>query len=112
MAYGGNYNKGKSKATSLRLTGLFKTKRQGLLVGSVRDDVFDALIEKVREAKKAGRGLSFFVWKNDPNREGPSFSLTCDVERPQEERKPAGKRIQDDDGDFGAKKDDSLFDDD
>ena len=79
MAYGGRGTQ-QQKGTSLRLTGLFAAKaRRGLFVGSMRAEDMPALVEKIKEAKTAGRTLSFFVWKND--RGGPALSLSVDVER-------------------------------
>ena len=82
---------GKKKFTSVRLTGLFKTKKPGLFVGSVALKDLGDLIAKIKEAREKELGLTFFAWKNDPERykgEGtpPALNLTVDVERPREER--------------------------
>lgn len=102
----------KSRNTSVRLTGLFRSKRPGLFVGGARDQAFADLIAKVKEAKAAGRGITFFLWRNDPtkskNPNGPPFSLSVDVEM-ERSKQPARKAIEPDD-DFGETGgDDSLF---
>lgn len=75
-----------SKFTSSRLTGLFKSKKQGLWVGTARPEDIEGLITKIKEAKKAGRGLTFFLWKNEG--EGPVFSLNCDVAQEFKAKRP------------------------
>lgn len=73
----------RAKGTSARLTGLFKTKRPNLFIGSIED--LKPLIEKIKEATNQKRGLTFFLWKNDPGK-GPALSLSVDVEQPREAR--------------------------
>lgn len=94
MAYG------KKKFTSIRLTGLFKTKKPGLFVGSVALKDLDGLIGKIKEAREKKLGLTFFAWKNDPTQytgdgNPPALNLTVDVERPREQR-DARRPIADD----------------
>lgn len=106
MAYGKPAAK---KQTSVRLTGLFKTKKPGLYVGSTRAEDLSALIEKIKEAKSKGVGLTFFLWKNEPGK-GPLYSLNTDLEQPREQRtaRPARRPIEPDDDD-AVESDDSLF---
>ena len=85
------YSRGKSKGSSTRLTGLFATKRKGLFVGTARPEDIANLIEKIKEAKAAGKGLTFFVWKNDPGR-GPALSLSADVARDRQDNQDRSPR--------------------
>ena len=71
-----------------RLTGLFKSKKQGLWVGTARPEDVERLISKIKEAVKAKRGLTFFLWKNDSEGGGPVFSLNCDVAQEFKARRP------------------------
>lgn len=93
MAYG---NRGRSKGTSLRITGLFKTKRPNLFIGTAQD--LKPLVEKIKEAMAQKKGLTFFLWKNDPGK-GPLLSISVDIEQDRQaaqQRQPR-KPIQDDD---------------
>lgn len=91
--------RGKSKFAGNRLTGLFKSRnKKGLYVGTARPDDVDGLIDKIKTAKKVGRGLTFFLWKNDiQSANTPVFSLSCDV---AQERKVERAIEEDDEGDF------------
>lgn len=102
MAYG-NYRgkKGKKKGTSLRLTGLFKSKKKrGLAVGSITelDDLKDLLKKAIAEEK----GLVVFLWRNevddDSDKKQPDFTLYMDVNQEDEDR-PRRRKIEDDDDD-------------
>ena len=88
MAYNGPRRGTKSKFTSVRLTGLFKTQKRGLCVGTIQDETIDKMIEKIKEAKKAGKELTVFLWVNDkkdkPNQ--PYFTVSLDVARPKPQR--------------------------
>lgn len=69
-----------------RIAGLFKTKRPGMLVGACRGPELETLISKIKEAKAASKGITFFLFSNPPKGErGPVAGLTVDVEqeRPQ-----------------------------
>lgn len=85
----------KSKFTSVRLTGLFKTRKRGLCVGTVNAEAIDKLIEKIKEAKKQNKELTVFLWVNDKKDEEnqPYFTISVDVAQPRPER---GKAIEDD----------------
>lgn len=97
MAYS-KYSKGKSKRTSVRLTGLFKTKRKGMYVGSI--DNMDDLIGKIKEAKKADKGLVIFSFRNEDAEEGqPLFTMYADVQNEQGSGPKKRKPIEDDDED-------------
>lgn len=98
MAYNNSFRgKGRSSGgrSDTRLTGLFKTKRQGLFVGSAKAEQLEALIKKIKEAKTAGKGLAFFLWKNTFG-DGPAFSLNVDVEKDQSERPARRKQVEPD----------------
>lgn len=76
----------KKKGMSVRLTGLFKTKRRGLWVGSVTE--LDAMKSKIKTAIAEDKGLVFFLWKND-DEDGPAYTISMDVS--QDEDRPKGK---------------------
>lgn len=105
------FRRGKSKGTSTGLTGLFKTKRRGLYVGSVQD--FGELITKIKKARADSKELVFFLWKQDEPEEGqPVFRLSVDVSRDEEERPRSKNKPIDpdpDDDDPEPKKDEDPF---
>lgn len=76
----------KKKGTSVRLTGMFKTKRRGLWVGSVTE--IDEMKSKIKTAIAEDKGLVFFLWKNE-DEDGPAYTLSMDVS--QDEDRPKGK---------------------
>ena len=91
--------RGGKKFTSAKLTGLFKTKTRGLAVGGVEGEYLDALIEKIKDAKKKDRGLTFFLWRNEPDEDKPKqapFSLSVDVALEKGERPGKRKAIEPD----------------
>lgn len=76
-----------------RVASLFKTKRDGLLVGTIEPgEAFDKLAEVAGEAQAKGKGVTLFVWLNDPNGKGPVAGVTIGVAQDREER-PARKPI-------------------
>lgn len=85
---GSGNRKSQRDRTDVRVTGLFATKRDGLFVGTAKGEQFDALIEKLKAAKQAGRGLTFFLWENT-FKDGPPFSINVDVEQDQQQNAPA-----------------------
>jgi len=91
-----NKGKGRSNSTMFRLTGLFKASKPGMYVGSMRATDLGGLVEKVKSAKAKERGLTFFIFRNDPDRKGPALSLLVDVERDRDEARPRRKPIQED----------------
>ena len=94
MVYNGpRRSGGKPKFTSVRLTGLFKTKKRGLCVGTIQADTIDRMIEKIKEAKKGNKEMTVFLWVNDKKDEEnqPYFTVSLDVARPAPER---GKAIE------------------
>lgn len=94
MPYGKG-SRSKKEYTSVQCTGLFKTQKKGLYVGSVTDEYFEKFVEKVKEAKKKERGVTFFLWRNDPDKGGDAaFTLYMDVDKPFKKK---GKRIEEDD---------------
>ena len=91
--------------TSVRVTGLFKTKRPGMMIGTARAEDIDKLIEKIKEARGAKKGLTFMLFKNDRG-DGPAASLLVDVEQERQggqATRPKPKPIEDDP--FGAEDD-------
>ena len=81
-----NFRNKKKKGTSVRLTGLFKTKRRGLFVGSVTE--LDPMKDKIRKAIAEDKGLVFFLWRNE-DEEGPAYTISMDVS--SDEDRPKGK---------------------
>jgi len=94
MAYGGKFKgKGKKEYTSVQLTGLFKTQKKGLYVGSSTGEYFDKAVAKIKEAIKAKKGVTFFLWRNDPDKSEAAFTLYMDLDNMQKK----GKKIEDGD---------------
>lgn len=94
MAYNGPRGS-KSKFTSVRLTGLFKTKKRGLCVGTINEEAIDKLIVKIKEAKQQHKDMTLFLWVNDKKDEEnqPYFTASVDV---TQDRPAPGKKIDDD----------------
>lgn len=89
---------GKKKGTSVRLTGMFKTKRRGLYVGSVTE--IDEMKSRIKTAIAEDKGLVFFLWKND-DEDGPAYTLSMDVSQDEDgykkkSGKPKRKPVEDD----------------
>lgn len=108
-----NYRRGggKPKGSGVRLTGLFKTKRQGLYVGSVNEEKLQELIALIKKAKGEDKEITVFLWKSK-FQEGPLFSLNMDIaqDKPKggfQKRRP----IEDDPDDEPADKPDEDDDD-
>jgi len=101
--------KSKKKGTSLRLTGLFKTKRRGLWVGSVTE--LDEMKAKFKAALAEDKGLVFFLWKNE-DEDGPAYTISMDVQ--QDDDRPRGKKRrpepEDDDSDSEPESDEDSDD--
>jgi len=102
--------KKKKKGTSVRLTGLFKTKRRGLFVGSVTE--LDDMKSKIKQAIADEKGLVFFLWRNDPEEEGPAYTLSMDVsqdeDRPKKKQRPEPEDEDEDDDDDEEKDEDDV----
>lgn len=100
---GGGNRKPAGPNKSVRLTGLFASRKPGLFVGTARPEDLRSLGPRIREALDSGKGLTFFLWDNDGRGDegDPRFNLTADVanDRPAA-RKPAEPE-PDDDGDSG-----------
>lgn len=97
MAYG-NRRGGKPQGSSVRLTGLFKTKRNGLYVGSINGEKIEELVALIKKALKQEKDITLFLWKSKYD-DGPRFSVNMDL---AQDRPQGGKRrrpIQDDDED-------------
>lgn len=106
MKYG---KAGKKKFTSVQCTGMFKTSKKGLYVGSTTDEYFDKFVEKVKEAKKSERGVTFFLWRNDPDKSEAAFTLYMDENKPFKKK---GRKIEEDDGDQSEETSPSELDED
>lgn len=102
MAYGrGGFRRGggsKPKSgTSVRLTGLFKSKtKRGLAVGSTTE--LEDLIAVVKKARASEQGLVWFLWRNEPDensdKKTPDFTLYVDVNKEEDDR-PRRRSIRD-----------------
>ena len=66
---------------------MFKTKKPGMMIGTARPEDIENLIEKIKEARAAKKGLTFMLFKNDRG-DGPAASLLADVEQERRERAP------------------------
>lgn len=91
---GGGFRRsgGRSAGTSVRLTGLFPTRKPGLLTGTIDGEQLDGLIAKIKAAKAAGQGIVVFCWENDRPQQGrnaPAFNLSADVSKPKDDEGPA-----------------------
>jgi len=96
MAYGNRQGGGKPQGSSVRLTGLFKTKRNGLYVGSLNAEKIEELVVLIKKALKTEKDLTVFLWKSKYD-DGPKFSVNMDL---AQDRPQGGKRrrpIQEDD---------------
>ena len=80
-----------------KVTGLFRSKKKkGLYLGSTDEERLGALIDKIKEAKKVGKQVTFFLWKSTYD-DGPVFNLTVDL---AQDRKEGSRRpIKNDDFD-------------
>lgn len=66
----------KSAFDNTKITGLWKTKRDGLFVGTVNDLEF--IIALVKKARAAGKGITFFLWQNDQD-DFAAYNLVANV---------------------------------
>src|SRR5688572_14487388 len=108
MAFKRNFKRGNSKNKSARITGLFRSKRKGLYVGTARPEDIEKLVEKIKAAMRAKKGLTLFLWKND-DADGPAFSLSADVAQDfpgGKKRRPIDEDDEDDEREPAAKDDD------
>lgn len=80
-----------------RVATFFPTKRPGMLVGSVKPDQLQTLIDVIKDAMAQGQGIVFFAFLNAPGPDSKTAgSLTVAVEKPREQsgygnaRRPIG----------------------
>lgn len=118
MAWG---NKGKSSgkaksATSVRLTGLFKTKKKGLLVGKLREEDVRGLAKLVKKALTDEKEIVIFAYREEDDKR--LYSLSADIAQEQSSggRKNYGgskskSRIEDDEDAPEGDEDDNEGDD-
>ncbi len=95
----GKKNGNKSNYTSVRLTGMFKTKKPGMYVGNLRKEDLEALIGKIKEAKADGKSLVFFLFRNQDKEADIAFSLLADSKDEDRNARKSKKsnRIEEDD---------------
>lgn len=85
MAWG---NKGKSSGgtkkstTSVRLTGLFKTKKKGLLVGKLREEDVKGLAKLVKKALTDEKEIVIFAYREEDDKR--LYSLSADIAQEQQ----------------------------
>jgi len=68
-----------------KITGLWKTKRPGLFVGTANE--LDDIISLVKKARAAGKGITFFLWKNDQD-DYAAYNLVANVAQDNPNQKP------------------------
>ena len=100
MAYGNKGYKNKGAGKGVRLTGLFKTKRNGLYVGSVNEEKIAELVQLIKKATKEEKEIVLFLWKSKYD-DGPKFTLQADLQNDYKPKGGArrGRPIEDDDDD-------------
>lgn len=67
-----------TREDSLRLTGFFPTKRRGMWVGSTKPDQTKAIAALLKKAYDEGKGLAFFLWKQQGD--GPEYAVTMAID--------------------------------
>jgi hypothetical protein len=97
-SFGGGGGGQRKDFTSVRLTGLFATKKPGLLVGTVEGESLDQLIEKIKECVAKKAGLTLFIREVDQPKGNYVAQIFADVDnRPAQGARPAyEKSIQPD----------------
>ena len=97
----------KREFTSVRITGLFQSKKRGLYVGTARPEEVASLRKKLKEAVDQEKGVVFFLFKNTSDEENqPKFNLSADVAQDKPKGKAKSKPIQDDDDEETEAEDD------
>ena len=82
---------------SIKLGGLFKTKRQGMWVGNIKPDELEELQALLNSKKVQRHGMVIFMFKNT-RPDGPIFNLLADAAKPREEFTGKKKRILEEEG--------------
>ena len=68
-----------------KVSSFFRTKRKGMLVGSVKGKELETLIGVIKEAKGNPEGIVFFFFINDePKEKGPVAGMSVAVGTPRE----------------------------
>jgi len=101
LAFGqrSNYRSGPQRGgnfTSVRLTGMFATKKPGLLVGTVEGESLDGLIAKIKECVAQKKGLTLFFREVEQPKGNYVAQVFADVDTRSGEDRPIRKPIQDD----------------
>lgn len=84
------------KGKGTRVTGLFKTKRQGLYVGKMRAEEIKGLRVLLKKAADESKEIAVFMYKNDAEDGKPLFSLKADINEPFKGKKSAANDDFDD----------------
>lgn len=90
--YGGTAGPGAQNYTSVRLTGLFATKKPGLLVGTIEGEALDGLIEKIKDAVAKGKGIALFVREVEQPKGNYVAQIFADVDTRDAGARPAQRR--------------------
>ena len=83
---GGYAGKSGGNSNSVRLTGLFAGKKEGLFTGRLRSEDIENLMNLLGEAQEAQKEVAVFLWENQGR---PEFSLTAGIA--QEFKKKFGR---------------------
>lgn len=69
-------------------------KREGMFVGPCNPDQLESLINVIKEAQSQGKGVVFFLWKNEPSETRKSVAtLTVAVAQDRAEASPSRRPI-------------------
>lgn len=78
-----------------KVTSFFRTKKKGMLVGSVKGKELESLIGTIKESKGNPEGIVFFFFINDdPKEKGPIAGMSVAVGTPREGNFSGGNQKQ------------------
>lgn len=78
--FGGGQQQQRGNYTSVRLTGLFSTKKDGLLVGTIEGEALEGLISKIKEAVAQNKGITLFVKEVDQPKGNYVAQIFADID--------------------------------
>lgn len=96
---------------SIKVSGLFRTKRQGMYVGNISPDVMEELQALMNTGKAQKNGVVLFMFKNQ-REGGPLFNLLADAAKPRNDGKKKYRKPIDEDDDAGEDAEPGREDDD
>ena len=94
---------------SIKLGGLFRTKRAGMYVGNIKPDELEELQALLNSKKVQRHGMVIFMFKNT-RPDGPVFNLLADAAKPREEFVSKKRAIDDTDDADGTDDADDIDD--